>query len=65
MPGESFAVPTQDRVGLNHLQASPPIEPESRQQNPQKPVGGLEAQTTWRVLLENRQLVTEGEDLRL
>ena len=32
---------------------------------PQKPVGALEAQTRWRVLLENGELVTKREDLRL
>src|ERR1700722_11314771 len=32
---------------------------------PQKPVGALEAQTRWRVLLENGGLVTKREDLRL
>src|SRR2546430_6688985 len=29
MPGESSAVPTEDRVGLNHLETSPPTGPES------------------------------------
>jgi len=65
IPGESSSVPTEDRFGLNHLQASAPTRPESRQQNPQEPVGALEAQATRRVLLENCQLVTKGEDLRL
>jgi imidazolonepropionase-like amidohydrolase len=27
MPNESSAVPTEDRVGLNHLQTSPPTDP--------------------------------------
>src|SRR5260370_15440452 len=65
MPGESSAVPTEDRVGLNHLQTAPPTGPESVQHNPQEPVGALEAQATRRVLLENRKLVTKREDLRL
>src|SRR5260370_21613115 len=65
MPGESSAVPTEDRVGLNHLQTSPPTGPESVQHNPQEPVGALEAQATRRVLLENRKLRTKREDLRL
>src|SRR5437660_7434274 len=38
MPGESSGVPTEDRVGLNHLQTSPPTGPESRQHNPQESV---------------------------
>jgi hypothetical protein len=65
MPGESSPVPTEHRLGLNHLQASPPTGPESGQQNPQEPVGALEAQALRRILLENRQLVTKGKDLRL
>jgi uncharacterized protein (AIM24 family) len=65
MPGESSAVPTEDRVGLNHLETSPPTGPELAQQNPQKPVAAVEAQTTRRVLLENRKLVAKREDFRL
>jgi hypothetical protein len=48
----------------------PPADPEhtysppSQEQNPQKPVGALEAQTGRRVLLENGELVTKREDLR-
>ena len=38
---------------------------ESVQQNPQQPVAAVEAQATRRVLLQNRELVTEREDLRL
>jgi hypothetical protein len=65
MPGESPAVPTEDRVGLNHLQRSPPTGPESEQKNPQEAVAAAEAQATRRVLLENCKLVTKREDLRL
>jgi hypothetical protein len=65
MPGESSAVPTEDRVGLNHLQTSPPTGPESVQHNPQEPVAAVEAQATRRVLLENCKLATKREDLRL
>ena len=65
MPSESSAVPTEDRVGLNHLQTSPPTGPESLQHNPQQPVAAVEAQATRRALLQNRKLVTQREDLRL
>ena len=44
MPGESSAVPTEDGVGLNYLETSPPARPESVQQNPQEPVAAVEAQ---------------------
>src|SRR5260370_13306649 len=65
MPGESAAVQREDCGGLNHLKQSPPTGPESVQHNPQEPVAAVEAQATWRALLENRKLVTKGEDLRL
>jgi hypothetical protein len=65
MPRESPAVPTEDRVGLNHLQRSPPTGPESVQHNPQEPVAPVETQATRRVLLENRKLVAKREYLRL
>jgi hypothetical protein len=65
MPGESSAVPTENRVGLDHLQASPPTGPESVQHHPQKPVATVEPQATRRVLLKNRKLVTKRKDLRL
>src|SRR6202040_1109709 len=42
-----------------------PIGPPSREQDPQEPVGALEAQARRRVLLENGELVTERENLRL
>src|SRR5437588_4893696 len=65
VPNESSALPAEDSVRLNHLQTSPPAGPESIQHNPQQPVAVVEAQVTRGVLLENRQLVTKGEDLRL
>jgi hypothetical protein len=65
MPGESSAVPSEDCVGLNHVQTSPPTGPESVQHNPQQPVAAVETQATRGVLLENHQLVTKGENFRL
>src|SRR5215469_12123558 len=65
MPGESSAVPTENGVGLNHIETSPPTGPASVQHNPQEPVAAVEAQATRRVLLENCKLVTKREDLRM
>jgi hypothetical protein len=65
MPGESSAVPTENGVGLNHLETSPPTGPASVQHNPQEPVAAVKAQATRRVLLENRKLVAKREYLRL
>jgi hypothetical protein len=65
MPGESSAVPTDDRVGLNHRETSPPTGPAIGTTNPQEPVAAVEAQATRPVLLENCKLVAKREDLRL
>ena len=65
MPGVSSALPTEDGVGLNYLETSPPAGPESVQHNPQEPVAPVEAQATRRVLLANRKLVAKREDLRV
>jgi uncharacterized protein (AIM24 family) len=58
-------MPTEDCVGLNHLETSPPTGPEPVQHNPQEPVAEVAAQATRRVLLENGKLVTKRENLRL
>ncbi len=58
-------MPAEEGIGLNHVQTSPPTGPESVKHNPQEPVAAVQAQATRRVLLENRQLVTKGENLRL
>ena len=55
----------RDRVGLNQVQTSPPTGPDSQQHNPQEAVAVVEAQAARHVVLENRKLVTKGEDLRL
>src|SRR6516164_4431845 len=65
MPGESSAVPTENGVGLNHIETSPPTGPASVQHNPQESVAAVEAQATRRVLLENCKLVAKCEDLRM
>jgi hypothetical protein len=63
MPGESSAVPTEDGVGLNYLETSPPAGPQSVQHNPQEPGAAVEAQATRRALLANRKLVAKREYL--
>src|SRR5208282_1395728 len=59
------AVPGQNCIGANDVQTRAPTGPPSREHDPQEPVGALEAQTRRRVLLENGELVTKREDLRL
>ena len=58
-------MPTDNRVGLNHLETSPPTGPASVQHHPHELVATVEAQATRRVLLQNCKLVTKCEDLRL
>jgi len=55
----------RNRGGLNHLQTSPPTGQELVTTQPTRAGRSVEAQATWRVLLENRKSVTKGEDLRL
>ena len=58
-------MPSDHCIGANDVQTTAPTGPPSREQDPQEPVGALEAQAQRRVLLENRELVTKREDLRL
>ena len=53
IPDESSPGASNDRGGLHDLQTWAPTRPESRQQNPQHPVGALETQVTRRVRWEN------------
>jgi hypothetical protein len=54
-----------DASVISASQTMAPTGPPSRQQSPQQSVGALEAQTSRRVLLENRELVTKRNDLHL
>ena len=58
-------MPSDHRIGANDVQTPTPTGPPSREHDPQEPVGALEAQTRRRVLLQNGELVTKREDLRL
>jgi hypothetical protein len=64
-PREGSAMPSDLRIGANDVQTAAPTGPLSREHDPQESVGALEAQTRRRVLLENGELVTKREDLRL
>jgi hypothetical protein len=39
--------------------------PQPRQQHPQEAVGAAKSRTPWRLALEDGELMSEGEDLRL
>ena len=58
-------MPSDHRIRANHVQTMAPTGPPSREQDPQEPVGALEAQAPRRVLLENGELVAKRENLRL
>jgi hypothetical protein len=58
------AVPVDDGGGFHDLHRSSPALPHARQQHPHESVGSAEMEPFWRRLLEDRELVAEGEDLR-
>jgi hypothetical protein len=64
-PVQCQAKATEDGVGLDYLETSPPAGPELVQHYPQEPVAPVEAQAMRRVLSANRKLVAKREDLRL
>jgi hypothetical protein len=64
MPGEEAAVPVDDRGGFHDLHRRSPAPPHAREQHPHESVGSAETEPFWRCLLEDGELVAEGEDLR-
>ena len=58
-------MPADDCVRLQNAQPVPPARPETGQPNPQQPVRLPKAETTWRALLKDGDLVAEGNDLSL
>ena len=61
------AAPKVDHGGvrLDEVDTAPPAMPEARQQNPEQPVGLLEAETTRCAALEHGDLVTQSGNLGL
>ena len=58
-------MPAQDCVRLQDAQPAPPARPEMGQPNPQQPVRLPKAETTWRALLQDGDLMAESQDLNL
>jgi hypothetical protein len=58
-------MPAHDGVGRDDPDGAPPVWPQPRQQHPQEAVGAAKSRTPWRVALEDGELISEGEDLRL
>src|SRR5215467_12202261 len=54
---ERTPMPADDRVGLQDTEPAPPLRPYPRPQNPEEPVGLLEAQTPRRAELKHGDLV--------
>jgi hypothetical protein len=52
-----LAMPADNGVRLHDVNPASPTAPETRQQNPEQPVGLLEAETTRRAPLEHDDLV--------
>ena len=58
-------MPADNGVRLHDVNPGSPTAPKTRQQNPEQPVGLLEAETTWRAALEHGDLVAQRSDLGL
>src|SRR5215469_5601141 len=59
------STPAQDGVRLQDAQPAPPARPETGQANPQQAVRLPKAETTWRALLQDGDLMAESHDLSL
>src|SRR5579864_6753037 len=62
MPSEEAAV--DDSGGFYDPHRALPLPPHARDQHPHESVGSAETEPFWRSLLEDGELVAEGEDLR-
>jgi hypothetical protein len=58
-------MPADDCVRLQDAQPTPPARPETGQANPQQAVRLPKAETTWRALLQDGDLMAESHDLSL
>src|SRR5215470_8761300 len=58
-------MPANHRVRLQDTQPMPPARPEMGQHNPQQAVRLPQAETTWRALLQDGDLMAESNDLSL
>jgi hypothetical protein len=65
MPCEQAAMPGNDGGGFHDLYGIPPAAPYSGEQHPEESVGSTEPKPSRRGLLEDGELVAEGQDLRL
>jgi hypothetical protein len=58
-------MPADDRLGLDHHEGLAPVRPEANKGYPQEPVPYPKPDTPSLVALENGQLVSECQDLKL
>ncbi len=63
--GEEAAMPRDDSGGFHDLHGCPPAAPDLGEQHPEDSVGPTEPKPSRRGLLEDGELVAEGEDLCL
>ena len=56
-------MPCDDGRGLHDLDSVTPAAPHSREQHPEESVGSTESQPAWRGLLEDCELVAQGQNL--
>jgi hypothetical protein len=58
-------MPTDDRSGLHDLDGASPTAPDSRELHPTESISSTEPEPSGRGLLEDGELVAEGQDLRV
>jgi len=58
-------MPVHDGAGRDDLDGQSPVRPHSRQQHPQQAIGATETRAPRRLALEDGELISEGENLRL
>jgi hypothetical protein len=58
-------MPAHEGVGRDDLDGVSPVRPAPREHDPQEAIGATETQAPRRLALEDRELMAEGENLRL
>ena len=64
MPRKQAAVPRDDGRGFDDPHGIPPAAPDSGEHHPEESVGSAQPKPSRRGLLEDSELMAEGEDLR-
>jgi len=58
-------MPAHDGVGRDDLDGLSPVRPHPREHDPQEAIGVTETGASWRLALEDGELMAQGENLHL